>query len=342
MPAAEQELTLTERRSAARLRAGHGGSHAEKVSDLIRVAIEPAPWAARKHLGDRLFRGRLRPGTVVLPARPVSPRSAAVTIGLASRPIVLRSVGVAHPVAANVPWVVPPNADWRITVTEPTDLRLVHSREIRDDVIAAAVSANRPVRFEGHESKIVRAAIRSATPVWVDHDNQPVADLAITPQPGWSLIGGRGAAPLDRDQYNAFLLMMTWAIEQRGNEGDPRVASVATYIRSRLADPTLNTSTIADQLRISRRSLQTLFESEGGVAVYVRRLRLAAVLLLITQDPRQMPDLEAIAKATGLGSRRTLERSMQQVYGVTPGQARAQLLAGHPLRPRLPGTLQAS
>ena len=334
MHAAEQQRAPARRRTPGGTGDGADvGTRPEQVQDLVRVSDEPVPWVARKHGSDRIFRGRLLAGTAVLPPRIAPTSHDAITVGLASRPLVLRSVGVAHHVPANVPWVVLPDAEWRITVTEATDLRLVLTHEVSPVLVAGAMTSNRPVRLEGREAKIARAAIRSATPVWVDALTEPVKDLAVTPQPGWSLVG-QDLEVADRDQYTAFLLMMTWAFDQRTTLGNPRLGAVTEYIRSRLSDPALTTTAIAEQLRISRRSLQSLYESEGGVAAYIRRQRIAAALRLLTADPARMPDLDTVATRTGLGSRRTLERAMRQVYGLTPRQARSHLLAGHPLHER--------
>lgn len=309
--------------------------HTDHVSELIRVRTEPVPWAARQYDDDQVFRGRLLPGTAVLPAGVASSGAHGIILGLSSRPIVLRSVGVAHHIPANVPWVVLADAEWRITATEPTDLRLVNSHEFAPGLVARAVSASRPTRFEGPQIKIVRAAIKSATPEWIDPSDEPVKDLAVSATLELRLVGSRTpAGTYDRDQTNAFVLMMSWALEQLTGDQDPRFAAIAQYIKARIGDPNLNTDAIADQLRISRRTLQTLFETDGGVAGYIRRLRLAAVLQLITRDADQVPDLEAVAEMTGLGSRRTLERAMRQVYGLTPRQARSHVLAGNLLRER--------
>lgn len=316
---------------------------ADQVSDLIRVRNEPSPWAARRYGQDRVFRGRQLPGTAVLPPRIALGDTRGITLGLSSRPIVLRSIGAAHHIPANVPWVVLADAEWRITVTEPSDLRLVHSHSFAPGLVESAVSASRPTRFEGRQRKIVRAAIKSAAPEWIDTTNQPVKDLAESSGQRLRLVGSRTPdGTMDRDYVNAFVLMMSWAFEQHRSDQDPRFAAVALYVKARLADPTLNTQAIADQLGISRRTLQALCETEGGVAAYIRRLRLAAVLQLITRDPDSAPDLDTVAQLTGLGSRRTLERAMRQVYGLTPRQARAHVLAGKLLRGWTVNELEAS
>lgn len=335
MSVAEREPEALPRRRRAAATPEQSTSRVDRVDDLIRTAATPLPWVARKIGDDRVFRGRLRPGTAVLPARLTPPGRRGLTVGMASRPVVLRSVGVAHPIPAGVPWVVRSDSEWRLTVTEPTDLRLVHGFGIAPDLVGTAVIAHRPSRFPPHEARIVRAALVSATPVWVDAKTQPVKDLAELPKPSWRLVGGtvpRGEQ--DRENLNAFLMMLAWALEKRGGAQDPRFAAVVQHISTRMGDPSLSTDSIAEALGVSRRTLQGLFAGHGGVAGYIRRLRLRSVVRMLTEDPLRVPDLDAVAQVTGLGSRRTLERAMRQVYGVTPRQARTQVLAGRPLRER--------
>lgn len=339
MSVVQHRSTLTRRRHSAAT--GTGNQPQEQVSDLIRVAVEPAVWSAHKHGGIRVFRGLMAPGTISLPARTARLTSGSqigtdrATIGLSSRPIVLRGMGLAYPVPANVPWVVLSDVTWRITASEPIDLRLVHGHELSPGLVSGSIASHRPTRFQGRECEIVRAAVKSATPVWIDDLNQPLHDLAAKPVQGWSLVRStNGGSAQDHDQLNAFALLMTWAFEQRREETDPRIAAIYRYIRSRLSDPTLNTHTIAAHARVSRRTLQSWFEGEGGVTSYIRRLRLTAALQLITREPDQTPDLHTVAELTGFGSRRTLERAMRQVYDLTPRQARAHILAGNELRGR--------
>ena len=303
-----------------------------EVHDLIRTPTAPSTWAAVRRATDAAFRARLLPGTAVLPAYPAAPQARAVTAVLASREIVVRSIGVARPIPPDVPWAVPRDGEWRVVVTEPTDFRLVHSHGLPAPLVDAALSPDRPTRFSGRAGTIVRTAIRAATPVWVDAHDLAVSDLAVPPVPDWRLV-----ETYQRDTVDAFALMMTWALEQRSAQEDHRFAATAAHIRARLHDPALNTDGIAEHLGMSRRSLQALFEAEGGVATYIRRLRVNAALGLITSE--DAPDLQTAAERSGLGSRRTFERAVRQVYDVTPGQARSYLMAGFLLRERSAGQL---
>lgn len=335
MSVAEREPVLLPRRRRSSSLPEQVAPRADRVDELIRASAAPLPWVARRIGDDRVFRGRLRPGTAFLPARLTPHGRRGLTVGMASRPVVLRSVGVAHPIPPGVPWVVRSDAEWRLTVTEPTDLRLIHGFGIAPELVGATVIPHRPTRFPPHEARIVRAALVSATPVWVDANTQPVKDLAAVPKPTWRLVGGTvPRTEQDRENLSTFLLMLAWALEKRGGVQDPRFVAVVQHISTRLNDPSLSTDSIAEAMGVSRRTLQGLFAGQGGVAAYIRRLRLRSVVRLLTEDPTRSPDLDGVAQVTGLGSRRTLERAMRQVYGVTPRQARTQVLAGLPLRER--------
>lgn len=318
--------------------------HLATTEPLVRASAELTPSAVRRLADARIFRGRVPGGPVELPAQGFPDGidgldgSSGLTAGFANRPLLLSAAGVAHSVRANVPWLVPAGTAWRLLSDEPADLRLVHTRAVAPPLVTSAVGTDRPTKFSGQEAKIVRAALTGMTPVWVDRAAVPVRDLAAPPRPDWRLVGtpvSPGTA--DRDQLTAFVLMLTWALERRAGEEDPRMVTTIEYIRTRLHEPTLSAATISEQLRISRRSLQSLFARYGGVAGYVRRRRVAAVLHLISQDPHQLPDLEEVARTTGLGSRRTLERAVREVHGITPGQARTLLLSGRLLQHRAAG-----
>jgi AraC-like DNA-binding protein len=281
----------------------------QRASAPVGVLLTSAltePWAIRRGLHAILFRGRLRPGTAALPEMPLPGVERGISFGLSSAPVVLRSVGGSFSVRANTPWAVPSDGSWRLVVDQVTDLRLVHGDGA---AVQAKAFGHRPIRFDGHERTIMRAAIKASTPLWVDARSEPITDL--------SRYGGTEpmsiAQPIgtlaDHDISAAFLMMATWALEQRQEDEDQRLSRVIEYVGSRLADPGLSTASVATHCRLSRRTLQTLFASHGGLASYIRRQRLAEVLRLLASE--QLPDLDAVAQATGLGSRRTGARHAQ-------------------------------
>jgi AraC-like DNA-binding protein len=305
------------------------------------VQVDPAcrPRAFRRNGAAFAFRGRLRPGVVGLLARTQPEQQRGVTFGLCTAPAALRTLTASFRIPANTPWAVRSSSEWRLAVSEVADLRLVHCLFEDVDLVEGAVDLQRPTRFEGPTSKVVRAAIRSATPVWLDGQDNPIANLSGTGEDERRRLAG--SRPIlggyDLDTVHSFVLMVTWALGQQDGSPDPRLGSVVQHISDNLADPTMTTTTIAADVRLSRRTLQSLFTEHGGIAAYVRRQRVASAVQMLTDDPRAVPDLAQVASATGLGSPRTLQRSMRHVYGLTPLQARSHVLAGFLLRERSVG-----
>lgn len=288
------------------------------------------PWALRRATGAMTFRGRVREGTTSLLAGPVTELTRGITFGLASTPVLLKSVGGSHPVPANTPWAVLSDGTWRLVLSQHTDLRLVHGDACAVD---APALLPRPVRFTGAEREVMRAAIKTVTPIWIDDRNRPIANLTVLPVEETSPFTVRPLGPFnDRDLAAGFYVMARFALASQENSEDQRLGRVIDQIEAQLSDPALNVASVAANTKLSRRTLQTLFARQGGVASYIRKQRLAAVLRHLTADVDQFPDLDQVAAATGFGSRRTLERAMRQTYGLTPRQARTQVLAGVPLR----------
>jgi len=288
------------------------------------------PWALRRVTGALTFRGRVREGTVTLPAMPVPELIRGITFGLASTPVLLKSVGGSYPVPANTPWAVPSDGTWRIVLSQHTDLRLVHGDALAVD---APSIVHRPIRFTGAERTVMRGALKTVTPIWIDDRCRPIATLTMLPLDETSPFTARPLGPFnDQDLAAGFGVMARSALESQLASEDQRLGRVIDHVESQLSDPALSVASVAEHTKLSRRTLQTLFAPYGGVATYIRRQRLAAVLRHLTADAAQFPDLELVAAETGFGSRRTLERAMRQTYGLTPRQARTQVLAGAPLR----------
>ncbi|RNL62312.1 AraC family transcriptional regulator [Nocardioides marmoriginsengisoli] len=283
---------------------------------------------------ERLFRGRMHPGTTPLPALPTE-SGTGITFGLASRPIVLASLAGSYPVRASTPWAIPSDGTWRLVAAETTDLHLVHSAGLPVRVPALGT---RLIRFDGPDRKVMRAAIKSMTPSWIDDDGQQVADLApYGPEAQHRARLRPVHAASDHDTVAAFVMMASWALERNRSIADQRLERVLAHIDQHLADPGLTTASIATRTRLSRRTLQGLFSTHGGLAAHIRRRRVVAAVGHLVADPGAFPDLDEVAHATGLGSRRTLERAMRHVYGLTPGQAREHVLSGEVLRERQAG-----
>jgi len=302
------------------------------LEGVLQVSANPVPWSGRRTRVAVTFRGRVSPGWAQLPATPLAGVEHGVTFGLASAPVILKSALGSNPVPASSPWALPSDGTWKVVFTRTTDLRLIHGNGA---VMSTPAAVGRPLRFHGTCERAMRAAIKAATPVWVDERCRTVGNLASlsATQVRTSQTVLRPLGPsVDDDTTAAFVMLATWAFEQHSRDGDPRVDRVVEYIDAHLADPGLSTDTIAAGCGVSRRTLQNSLAGHGGVASYLRRRRLTAALGLLTADGEQMADLDEVALATGLGSRRTLERAMRQVYGLTPRQAQIQVVAGFPLR----------
>jgi AraC-like DNA-binding protein len=330
MPVAPHQQGLARRRTVVQAQYGAAVPAVTADSDdLIFLDHEPEPWCTQSLGPARVFRGRLMPGAAVLPPRL---DRGGTTVGLASRPIVIRSAGVAHPIAAGVPWVVSARSGWRLGIDQMTDLTVLSITANAAQRAFEGLSQDRPTRFSVREAPIVRAALKAAAPVWIDSSARPIYDLAGRRPGNWRLVGGRTPSAVDREGLVVTLEMLAWAIEQTGTHQDPRFTAVVRHLNEHLGDPDLSSTSVADRLRVSRRALQRLFEPHGGMTAYLRRLRLAAVLDQLAATDQDPPDVDEIAANAGLGSRRTLERAMRAVYGMTPGQARAHLLSGQPMR----------
>lgn len=311
---------------------GLPGAPLSGLEGVLQVNETPLPWSGRRTPVAVTFRGRVSPGWAQLPAAPLVGVEHGVTFGLASAAVILKSALGNHPVAANSPWAVPSDGTWKVVFTRTADLRLIHGNGA---VMSTPAAVRRPLRFHGSCERAMRAAIKAATPVWVDERCRTIGNLASLSaaqvRAGRSVLRPLGPS-VDHDTTTAFVMLATWAFEQNARDGDPRVDRVVEYVDTHLADPGLSTDSIAAGCGISRRTLQSALAGYGGVASYLRRRRCTAALRLLTADAVQVPDLDEVARATGLGSRRTLERALRQVYGLTPRQARVQVLAGIPLR----------
>lgn len=303
---------------------------------LIQMSPTNTIWALEESGVGLLFRGRINAGALRLPAHGSPSSPSGVTLGYASAPLVLHSVGGSFTVGASVPWAVPSSGEWRISLSQVADLRLVHTSGKAIEL----PTLSRPIRFEEPASTFVRAAIQNATPIWVDQQLRQVEDLAA---PRLSegvrpIRRGGGDRLRERDGVAAFRLLVSWALQQHAAAVDPQLALVTGFIDAHLSDPGLTTNMIAARTGLSRRTLQAMFSPQGGVAAFIRRRRLEAALHRLTAPAEEGADLDAVAAVVGLGSRRTLERAMRQVYGLTPRQARSRVLAGVPLRAIEPST----
>jgi len=116
------------------------------------------------------------------------------------------------------------------------------------------------------------------------------------------------------------------ALTQAGDSvAPPPLASFVTirrYINRKLASPDLSASSIAAEFGLSRASLYRLFEPAGGIAKYIRKVRLSRAYQEITAAEFSNRRIGFIAYQLGFKNVSAFSRLFHEVYGVTPGEAR--------------------
>ena len=284
------------------------------------AGFAPAPRVAGQSITPPVvaFRGRIEPGAVTLPALDEDQ----ISFGLSTAPLVFRSFSGTHRIAANTPWALSRSRDWRVRIDRSTDLRLVHVTRTGHD------AGSGPMRFDPARRLIVRAALQAATPVWIDHRLRQVPNLAAADVRQIRMLDPTRDPGQSDELRILFASLVEWTEPETAP--DEGLHPVVRFIDSHLDDPALGT-TLAVKVGVSQRTLQSQFAPYGGVATYIRRRRVRAAVELLTTDPETSPDLDEVARSTGLGSRRTLERALRDVHGYTPYQLRRRVLAGLPL-----------
>jgi len=102
---------------------------------------------------------------------------------------------------------------------------------------------------------------------------------------------------------------------------------VRRYIRRNLRSPDLGPRRLCEQFGLSRTQLYRQFEREGGVATYIRTLRLQRCLLAIADPSHGRQSLEEIAEEHGLCCGAHFSRLFRKTFGVSPSQVRRGRLA---------------
>jgi AraC-like DNA-binding protein len=105
----------------------------------------------------------------------------------------------------------------------------------------------------------------------------------------------------------------------------PPLASFVTirrFIDRKLASPDLSANSIASEFGLSRASLYRLFEPAGGIAKYIRKVRLSRAYQEITAAEFSNRRIGFIAYQLGFKNVSAFSRLFHEVYGVTPGEAR--------------------
>ncbi|HTL42677.1 MAG TPA: helix-turn-helix transcriptional regulator [Pseudolysinimonas sp.] len=102
---------------------------------------------------------------------------------------------------------------------------------------------------------------------------------------------------------------------------DARRAQVARIVDRYCADAALTPDAIARALGVSRRTLYLLTAHLGGLADYIRTIRVLRALDLL-QDPACELSLQQIAQQTGFPSPKAMSRALVRLVGDSPGRLR--------------------
>lgn len=94
------------------------------------------------------------------------------------------------------------------------------------------------------------------------------------------------------------------------------------FIRDNLGSPRLSPEYIATNIGVSRSSLYQVFEPVGGIAEYIRELRLRKCLTEIVGAHSTSTRIGEIGFRWGFGNPSAFTRSFKQRFGRTPSEAR--------------------
>lgn len=97
---------------------------------------------------------------------------------------------------------------------------------------------------------------------------------------------------------------------------------IKEYIRSNLESPDLSPDNICKTIGISRSSLYRLFEQDGGVANYIRKLRLLAIRRALVSPVNPRHRIGDLAYRYGFNSNTQLSRAFKQEFGHAPSETR--------------------
>lgn len=123
---------------------------------------------------------------------------------------------------------------------------------------------------------------------------------------------------------HAMILAMVEEAQCPSQVPTPARVHIDQVILDNIASARLTPERIAVSTGISRAKLYRLFEAEGGVAAYVRRLRLAKVRADLSDPAMRQEPIARIAERWGFHCTAAFNRSFRTAYGMTPGDMREQ------------------
>lgn len=98
-----------------------------------------------------------------------------------------------------------------------------------------------------------------------------------------------------------------------------QMRQIQIFIEQNLGRLDLSAETLLPEFGLSRATLYRLFEVQGGVRSYIVDRRLFRALLEISDMARRRGKIQRAAKRWGFSSPSNFNRSVQQVFGASPG-----------------------
>ncbi|MEM7638432.1 MAG: AraC family transcriptional regulator [Pseudomonadota bacterium] len=129
----------------------------------------------------------------------------------------------------------------------------------------------------------------------------------------------------------AILLMPQRGLSPRRAARQSQLRQILHFIELNLGRLDLSAETLLPEFGLSRATLYRLFEPQGGVRNYIVNRRLFRALLEIADAPSRRGKIQLAAKRWGFSSPSNFNRSVQHVFGASPGA-----LLRKPLKRELP------
>lgn len=105
--------------------------------------------------------------------------------------------------------------------------------------------------------------------------------------------------------------------------GPGRLAGLRSYIDRRLGAPELSLEHLCQRFGLSRSTVYRLFEPHGGVAGYIRRLRLQRAYRRLSEPAGRSTTISSIAVDCGFASLASFSRTFSEAYGLSPRAVQA-------------------